>query len=189
MSNILKGKPEIQINIHSFRDIYDLYYEPLCKFLLLYTKDASIVEDVVQEVFLTLWQNRSAVEINYIKTYLFQGAKNKMLNYLRDEKNRSVLLERWFEEQVHSGFSETEKYDTDKLLIIVEKAIESLPQKCKEIFMLNKVENLPYKKIAEIKNISPKTVENQIGIALKKIREFLSSNITLFLLKLFLFIS
>lgn len=166
------------INLQSFREIYDLYYEPLCRFLYLYTQDVYVVEDVVQETFMSLWNSRNEVEIKFIKTYLFQSAKNKILNHLRNEKNRNVLLEKWFEEQMwDSSIPETDQFDTDELLIHVEKAIENLPQKCKEIFILHKFENLPYKKIAEIHNISIKTVENQMGIALKKIRQSLSENI------------
>jgi RNA polymerase sigma-70 factor (ECF subfamily) len=151
----------------------------LCRFLSFYTQNAQAVEDIVQEVFLSLWENRNTVEISHIKTYLFQSARNRMLNYLRDEKNRSVLLEQWFEEQMQmrNKNSGAGNFDTGKLLKSVEKAIESLPRKCKEIFILNKIEELSYKKIAETKGISIKTVENQMGIALKKIRQFLSENI------------
>lgn len=170
------------INLETFRETYDLYYEALCKFLFLYTKDVQIVEDIVQEIFLSLWENKNTIEINYIKTYLFQSAKNKMLNYLRDEKNRSVLLERWFDEQMREKSLDTNSFEVEKLLAIVENAIESLPQKCKEIFILNKIENLSYKKVAELKGLSIKTVENQMGIALKKIREFLSDKTFLILI-------
>lgn len=115
-----------------------------------------------------------------MKTYLFQSAKNKMLNHLRDEKNRSLLLEKWFEEQIQDNtMPETDRFDADELLTAVGKAIENLPQQCKEIFTLSKIENLSYKKIAEVKSISAKTVENQMGIALKKIREYLSKNFPL----------
>ena len=178
MSDILKEQLEITINIQSFREIYDLYYEPLCKFLFLYTNDSFVVEDVVQEVFLSLWENRFTIEITHIKTYLFRSARNKMLNCLRNENNRSILLEKWFEEQLQSKSNEKDKFDTDKLLQTIEKAIESLPQKCREIFILNKIESLPYKEIAKLKNLSIKTVENQISIALKKIRKSLSEYIT-----------
>lgn len=103
-----------------------------------------------------------------------------MLNYLRDEKNRSVLLERWFEEQIQdNSTSEINRFDTDRLLMAVGKAIESLPQQCKEIFILCKIENLSYKKTAEMKGLSVRTVDNQMGIALRKIREFLSKNLPL----------
>lgn len=185
----MKTPTPISINLENFREIYDLYYETLCRFLFLYTQDVQVIEDVVQEIFLSLWENRDTVEINHIKTYLFQSARNKMLNHLRNQKNRSILLEQWFEEQMLHQTSKSDNLDTDKLLRAVENAIENLPQKCKEIFVLNKIENLPYKKIAEAKGISIKTVENQIGIALKKIRELLSKNIISFLILLILLFS
>lgn len=176
----LKEKPTIRIDLQSFRELYDLYFDSLCKFLSLYTRNMQVVEDMVQEVFLSLWENKETIEITYIKTYLFQSARNKMLNQLRNEKNRSILLEIWFEEQLQNNLSEEDRFNTDKLLQSTSKAIQNLPPKCKEIFILNKIESLPYKKIAEAKGISIKTVENQIGIALKKIREHLSKHILLF---------
>lgn len=168
--------PKIPFDIHGFRKIYDLYYEPLCRFLLFYTKDIQLVEDIVQEVFLQLWENKDKVEVTYIKTYLFQSAKNKMINRLRDDRNRSLLLEKWFEEQLQNHHLDKDKFETEKLLIVVERAIDELPEKCREIFILNKTEKLTYKEIAETKQISIKTVENQMGIALKKIRKYLSDN-------------
>lgn len=177
------------IDFEKFREIYDLYYESLCKFLIFYTKDAQIIEDLVQEIFLSLWENRHIIEISYIKTYLFQSARNKMLNYLRDSRNRSKLLEKWYEEQLCDSMADSGRFDIEQLTAKIQQAIESLPQKCKEIFILSKMKGLSYKKIAELKNISTKTVENQMGIALKKLRFSLSEYFPLFfpLLIFFLF--
>jgi len=171
----LKDTPEMPIDINTFRKYYNLYYDSLCRFLNIYTQDAYIIEDVLQEVFLRLWENREIVEICYIKTYLFHAAKNKVLNYLRDEQNRHYLLENWFNQQQedkrHKDCFNIEKF-TDSL----DNAIDQLPTKCKEIFLLSRREQLSYKQIAERQNLSVKTVETQMGIALKRIRSILSSS-------------
>ena len=68
------------MNITTFRQYYDSYYDQLYHFLTFYTKNSIIIEDVLQEIFLKLWENREKIEVKYIKTYLFHAAKNKVPN-------------------------------------------------------------------------------------------------------------
>lgn len=164
------------IDLHGFRRIYDLYYDSLCRYLLFYTEDIDTVEDIVQEVFLSLWENRAKMPIEYPKTYLFRAARNKVLNHLRDKKKHLEILDAWFYEQLEEREAGSEKFDIERLLNSVDKAVHLLPQKCREIFLLSKARNLTYQQIADSKQISRKTVEAQMGIALKKIREYLASN-------------
>ena len=116
----------------------------------------------------------------YIKTYLFRAAKNRVLNYLRDEENRHQLLENWFNQQLEER-KYKDCFDMDALTKVVNQAIEQLPEKCREIFSLSRKEGLSYRQIAERLGISVKTVETQISIALKRIREILSSSAFAFL--------
>lgn len=169
------------MDIATFRKYYDLYYDQLCHFLNFYTQDITIIEDVLQEVYLKLWENRDEIEIQYIKTYLFHAAKNRVLNHLRDEQNRHYLLENWFNQQQQEKQGK-ECYDLEQFTTLLYKAIEQLPEKCREIFLLSRQEKLTYKQIAEKLNISVKTVEAQMGIALKRIRETLSTASFSFLL-------
>lgn len=168
----------------NFRAYYDLYYEVLCEYLNYYTQDTVIIEDVLQEVFLKLWENKDNIEIQYTKTYLFHVAKNRMLNHLRDEENRHRILDNWFKQQKIEKQGK-ECFNMDKFVIELDKCIEQLPLKCKEIFLLSKREKFTYKQIAEHLKISPKTVEAQMAIALKRIRQSMVN--TLF--SLFLVIS
>lgn len=162
------------MDIATFRKYYDLYYDQLCHFLNFYTQDITIIEDVLQEVYLKLWENRDEIEIQYIKTYLFHAAKNRVLNHLRDEQNRHYLLENWFNQQKQEKQGK-ECYDIEQFTTLLYKAIDQLPEKCREIFILSRKEKLTYKQIAEKLNISVKTVEAQMGIALKRIRETLAT--------------
>lgn len=180
-----KGK--VFVNLYSFRQMYDLYYEQLCKYLLFYTQDSETIEDIVQEVFLSLWENKDRIEIEHPKTYLFRMARNKILNHLRDQKNRSEIMETWFKEQLENQFSDGDKFDIEQLLGAIQKAIDVLPEKCKEIFLLSKVNSFTYQQIADFKQISRKTVETQMGIALKKIREYFAIHPSLSIL-LFIFL-
>ncbi len=168
------------MDIQTFRIYYDTYYKPLCRFLNLYTQDIEVIEDVIQEIFLKLWENKDSIEITYIKTYLFRAAKNKVLNHLRNEENRHYLLENWFNQQIEDS-KHKECFDLDTLTDLVNRAIDQLPSKCKEIFLLSRREQLSYKQIAEKLNISIKTVETQISIALRRIKDILSSSTFAFL--------
>lgn len=169
------------MDIATFRKYYELYYDQLCHFLNFYTQDITIIEDVLQEVYLKLWENRDEIEIQYIKTYLFHAAKNRVLNHLRDEQNRHYLLENWFNQQQQEK-QDKECYDLEQFTTLLYKAIEQLPEKCREIFLLSRQEKLTYKQIAEKLDISVKTVEAQMGIALKRIRDTLSTASFSFLL-------
>ncbi len=165
----------MQLNNSSFCTIYELHYKALYKFLGLYTRESSKIEDVIQDVFIALWENKEKIEINYVKTYLFHAARNQMLNYLQKEYNRLNLLEAWYEEQLRHT-DDDDCFDIEIFYSKAQDAINTLPPKCKEIFLLSKKQKMSYKQIAYIKNISVKSVENQLGIALKKLRAFIISH-------------
>lgn len=166
--------PISKIDVASFRVIYDLYFESVCEFLAYYTRDAATIEDVVQDVFVSLWENKEYLEIQYLKTYLYNAARNRMLNYLRNTGNRTALLNQWMKEK-ETAEASSDCYDMDEFSARLKKAIDLLPDRCKEIFILNKKQKLTYKQIAEHHHISVKTVETQMSIALKRIREYVSS--------------
>ena len=98
-----------------------------------------------------------------------------MLNYLRDKENHTVLLEKWARIELEKSEA-ADCVDRELFYRLLQAAVESLPEKCKEIFILSREEQLSYKEIAQVKEISVKTVENQMGIALKKIRQYLTTH-------------
>lgn len=167
----------INIDEQSFRYYYDLYFNDLCKSLNYYTSHLEVIEDTVQDVFVKLWENRENVEIAHIQTYLLTAVRNKMLNLLRDSKQFEVPLELQHieliaTEEEHTSFNE-------ELFSFTQEAINALPEKCKEVFLLSKRANHTYKQIADEKQISVKTVENQMGIAFRKIREYVAKKAAL----------
>lgn len=160
----------MKINSKNFREIYDAYFEPVCRFLNYYTRDVSVVEEVVQDVFVKLWEERETLEIQYIKTYIYNAARNKILNELRDVKNRNVLLENWAKREFENQQAE-DCVDMNEFLQLLQAAVETLPENCKEIYKMSREQSMSYKDIAATRDISVKTVEAQMGIALKRIRE------------------
>lgn len=160
------------IDIDVFHRLYNTYYNSLFRFVNLYAKDQYTSQDIVQEVFLKLWDRRDSIRITHAKAYLFHMGRNAILNKLRNTKERFYILEKLPEIADYDAENDVEYVTPDILIEIVHEAINSLPPKCRGIFIMNRHQKMTYKQIAVVKGISRKTVENQIGIALKKIRSY-----------------
>lgn len=158
----------------AFERLFGLYCQPLIHFVRRYVQDTSIAEDLVQDVFLAIWANRSRLDpaLN-IKTYLYTAVKNRALKHLRHND-----VERRNAEDVALGAPRSKTPEGERqekeLADSVYRAIEALPEKCRLIFSMNRFDHLTYAEIAEIQNISIKTVETQMGRALKSLRERLA---------------
>lgn len=160
------------IDIDAFHKLYNTYYNSLFRFVNMYTKDQYTSQDIVQEVFLKLWDRRDSIRITHAKAYLFHMGRNVILNKFRNTKERFYFLERLPEIADYEVENDVEYVTSDILIEIVHEAINKLPPKCREIFIMSRHQKMTYKQIAVVKGISRKTVENQIGIALKKIRSY-----------------
>lgn len=136
-----------------------------------YLDDPAIVEDVVQESFIVLWEKQSEIyrDTNELRKYLFVTVRNRTISYLRSIKIKHVDLESSIKEL--KILSEEKLYDDEELALRVSKAIKKLPRKCKEVFMLAYSENLSYMDIAERLSISKNTVKTQMGIAYRILRD------------------
>jgi RNA polymerase sigma-70 factor (ECF subfamily) len=154
----------------TYKKLFETYYNPLCNFAYKLLGDKAKAEDVVQDVFVQMWEKRNRLNINKsIQAYLFQATKNKVIEWVRKEK---LFLEYEQSERLKSNTEdldqEAEKYmRLEKLYTYVRQ----LPPKCQEVFIMSKMNGLTYREIAEDLNISIKTVENQIGRALHLLRQ------------------
>jgi RNA polymerase sigma-70 factor (ECF subfamily) len=161
----------------AFKYFFKKYYSELCNFVNIYLKDTSLSEEVVQDIFVYFWEHRSKVNIHSsVRAYLFGASKYRSLNELRKQKQLPTGHDSASVGNLQALPDETEDCFTnpEELKNILDQAIQQLPEKCKEVFLLSKKENLSNKDIAGQLNISVKTVENQITIALKKLRAHLS---------------
>jgi RNA polymerase sigma-70 factor (ECF subfamily) len=160
-----------QGNEAAFRKVYEDYYARLCFYAGKFLHDSEQARSVVQEVFVALWVKKENLNVNYsIKAYLFNSVRNACIDYLRKEKSyHGALAELTQEDTVSSDHMEVAELNAR-----INSAIQSLPEKCREIFVLCRFEELKYAEIAEKLGISVKTVEMQMGIALKKLRNTLS---------------
>ncbi len=162
----------------TFEDLFRSYFAPLCSFAQKYVRDIDEAKDIVHNVFINLWNKRNEVDLNTsLKSYLFQGVYNRSLNYIRDHKKlvqfntpqSEAELGKYIESRDHLESSEAEGR--------INRALDALPDKCREIFLMNRFDGLKYREIAEKLNISIKTVETQMSRALKTLREKLSDMI------------
>ncbi len=157
----------------AFKQLFDLFAGRLYQFSFSFVKSKAVAEEVVSDVFLKVWMNRSElVNIQNIKAYLFKSTYNTSLNSLDEMKRKNaVSLD---DLEVDLGVDlicpETELINKE-LKSIIEQSIEDLPPRCKMIYKLAKVEQMKYKDIGELLDISVKTINHQLSIASKKIGE------------------
>lgn len=155
--------------IEAYEQMFRRYQPALVKYaatILYSTEDG---REVVQDVFINVWQKRDRLEFGEgLKSYLYRAVRNQSLNRIQRNKIDTVSLD----EQIYLLAKEVDTGDDEKDLRLhqVFSQISLLPANCREIFLMSRVEGLSHKEIAEILDISRKTVENQVGIALKKIR-------------------
>lgn len=156
----------------AFSQLFDETYTSLCFFVNKYLSDMDKSRSLVQEFFVNLWIDHSKLNIPHSpKDYLFISVKNKTIDHLRKEKRLGKVVE-------PDENSETTPFrdlvEEAELNDKINQSIMDLPEKCREIFVLCRFEGLKYAEIAQKLNISIKTVEMQMGIALKKLRKKIS---------------
>ncbi len=161
----------------AFKYLFDSYYNNLLAYIMTFTHDLFKSEDIVQQAFIILWKEREKLDDNKSpKGYLFAIAYNLYLKSLkitnREEKLLNQIKERALIDRINEE-SEISEKRIEKLKVI----IDSLPPKCKEIIVMNKIQGIKYQDIAEEMGVSVKTIESQMRIAFKKIRESFKGDI------------
>jgi len=155
----------------AFRKAYDGYYTRLCFYAGKIVHDPEVARSLVQEVFVALWVKKESLNVTYsIKAYLFNSVRNRCIDHLTKEKSNQEALSGLIQEDTVL----TDHIEVAELNARINSAIQALPEKCREIFILCRFEELKYAEIAGKLGISVKTVEMQMGIALKKLRNSLS---------------
>lgn len=167
----------------SFEDVFRTHYKPLYAYAFTLLKEDVAAEEMVQNVFFKLWERSDELRISgSIAAYLYRAVHNKSLNYLKHLKVRS-------EHQLHVSYragqdsdSAAEHLQMKELDERLRRALNDLPEQCRTIFQMSRFEELRYREIADRLDISVKTVENQMGKALKILRSKLVDFLVLVLL-------
>lgn len=153
-----------------FRQLFNKHYGLVCQTTYRILREKSLAEDLAQNVFIKFWEKRDSLNIqSSIPAYLRQMAVNEALAYLRKEQRKQKRAEN-APQTLYTSQSVEDQYLTKELDHSIRKAIMDLSPKCQEIFMMSRYEELTYREIAERLDISIKTVENQMGKALRLLR-------------------
>lgn len=167
----------------AFEMVFRTYYRPLCQYAYSFLNDRDEAEEVVQAAFINIWDKRDQVEIQTsLKGYLYRIVRNSCLNVIKHEK---VKQQHVAHEMVHAAStheSVSQSVISSELEEKISEAMKALPEQCRLVFQLSRFEELKYAEIADQLNISVKTVENQIGKALKIMREQLKDYLPVLLI-------
>ena len=172
-------------NLVAFEQLFNDYYNYLCYVALEFVKEKQTAEEIVSDVFFALWEKRESIKINSsISAYLIRAVKNKCINHGLHSKAEERFKQTIAERIIQS--SSVDEYPmgnllTNELTGLIKQSIDSLPEQCRQVFLLSRDEELRYEEIAERLNVSINTVKTQMKIALSKLRVSLKDYLTLFI--------
>ncbi|MFT5251620.1 MAG: RNA polymerase sigma-70 factor (family 1) [Flavobacteriales bacterium] len=158
---------------------FNRYYTPLCRFGLTYEKNSCLVEEKVADIFIQLWNNRNILDkIKNPKSYIYVVVKNSLKTVRKSEQFHQQIDETNPNNTLISPSREEEIIENEQKKIntnLIREILDVIPKKSRQAFELSRIDGLKYKEISLILNVSPKTVENHIAIALKHISKALAA--------------
>jgi RNA polymerase sigma-70 factor (family 1) len=170
MERIIKGN-----DYPAFESLFKNMYAPLCRFCLKYVHSAQIAEELVSDVFFTIWKNRARIEVTSHRSYLFTSVRNRGLDHLRKMK-RATLCNLEEASHIPANLPDSQEMMVEtEFSHSIQKCVAALPKQCRLIFEMSREQGLKYKEIASTLNISIKTVETQMGRALKHLHQTIPS--------------
>ena len=175
-NNILQNELE-QGNHEALVYLMNTYHHPLCLYVFSLSNDYELAKDIVQNVFIKIWQKRKKIQtIKSIKSFLYRSAYNGTIDEWRKDKKMLPIEQKHL--QALDEIVEDKNEDLLKDLIqIVRQEIQKLPPRCKETFLLSKQDGLTNLEIAGIMNVSVRTVESQMNKGFKILREKLKDKV------------
>lgn len=164
----------------AFTGIYNRYWQSLYYTAVNVLQQPPLAEDIVQEVFISLWRRRDELEITHLKAYLSKAVKFQVLKTIRDNKADNLFYERL--QRITATIIKEDPLLGKEMQVIFARLAADLPEDCREIFRLSREEGLTYLEIASRLQISVKTVEKKMSFSLKHFRAGLSEVLLLFML-------
>lgn len=159
----------------AFKKVFLRYYKRLTLFARRYVRTTDVAEDLVQEVFTRIWEKRGKwCPGNSLKVHLYQMVKHRALDYLKHKKVEDKYDESWMDQKETPSIVFSENEEKEQFRRLVHNAIDELPAQARTVYKLHRFDGLTYKEIAQVLDISVKTVESQMTRSLKKLRERLS---------------
>ena len=159
----------------AFEKVFKTHFNSLYNYAYTILKNESGAEEAVQQVFFKIWEKRESLpNETMLKAYLYRAVHNESLNAIKRQKVRTGYQMYAVSSMEQSTNNAAGKVSMGELQYELQKAMNDLPEQCRTIFQMSRFEDMKYKEIADELNISPKTVENQMGKALKILREKLA---------------
>lgn len=156
---------------NAFNQLFSKYYKRLCRFAYVIIRCNHSAEEIVQDIFVKLWEKREKLNVMLnLDSYLFVSVRNSSLNMLKFNQVRKNYCQ---DSDTIANVEENIEFDSATFLNQLDRAIANLPEQCRIIYFLKNFEGLTYDEIANYLDISSKTVENQVRIAMIKLREML----------------
>ena len=157
----------------AYKEIFFTYYTPLLRFAQTFVDDRQSAEEIVSDVMMKIWEKRKGLpSISNLRVYLYISTKNTALNYLAKQKKVEIVSIEYLNLDFPSNTLNPEQLMISaEMMRRINNAINSLPPRCKLVFKLVKEDGLPYKEVADILDISIKTIDSQLAIAMRKISE------------------
>ncbi|MFB0494942.1 RNA polymerase sigma-70 factor (family 1) [Mucilaginibacter sp. OAE612] len=158
-------------DLGAFERIYNKYWSKLYLSAYNIIRDRQVAEDVTQEVLVNLWIKRANLKLTSLNAYLYTSVRYQVFNVIRSGKVRADLFNRL--DELFSNNGGEELLSEKEINRLLEQGVAELPEKCRQIFIMSRKEHLSTKEIAERLGIAPKTVENQLTVALNRLRKTL----------------
>jgi len=152
----------------TFQKIFKEFYSPLVRTSFMLTRRKDVAEDMVQDLFVYLWEERPVFDLSNPFLYLRKATISRSINWLK--KERRISLSEPPENPPKGDATDSVELEPGQLIVAIKDAIETLPPKCRLIFQLHRFEGLTMREIGEYLDISPNTVENQLTKALRLLR-------------------
>ncbi len=161
-------------DIGEFERFFVKHYKPLCLFAFRFLKDMDLSEDLVQEFFYNFWKNRQSLSLHIsLKAYLYKSVRNNALHQLQHQAVMEKYRETAKNEQPMPVVEQADEIGLKELNRAIEQTLELLPERCRQVFRLSRFEGRKYQEIAVLLSVSVKTVESDMGLALKVFRKSL----------------
>ena len=170
---------------YAFELLFKEYYEALTRFAWRYVKSKAVAEGLVQDVYSDIWEDREELELNgSIRPYLYRVVRNHSLNYLKHQEVERKYDPLWMEQKEAPMVIYRDEKREKQIQKAIERAVEDLPERSKMTYKLHRHDGLTYQEIAEVMDVSVKTVESQMTRTLKILRERLAYLLPVFIMVL-----
>ncbi|MEN8225698.1 MAG: RNA polymerase sigma-70 factor [Bacteroidota bacterium] len=156
----------------AFEILFKKYYNKLCNYAYLYLRDRPKSEEIVSDVYMRIWENKDKIEVNTsLKSYIYRCTRNAVISSVRGTKSLDIFLQEEDKNIVKFVDSPETLLIKREVVEVYQQMMNQLPKQAGLVFRLHKMDGLSYKQIAEVLDLSVKTVENHMGRALRMMRD------------------